>query len=111
MKVPFAQNKHKTDIVAYLTLIGWAIAYLKGDRAESRFHLNQALAVLLADLGLNIVFAIATLQPLGAVSVLLRAVCGLLSFCTMVLWIMGIIRAAKGDERPLPVLGEVQILN
>ena len=109
-KVPFSQNKHKTDIVAYLTLVGWIIAYATGNRKESEFHLNQALTIMLADLGLNIVFAIATLQPVAGVSVLVRGVCGLLSFCTAVLWIVALVYAVKGKETPVPVLGEVKIL-
>lgn len=109
-KVPFCRNRHKTDVVAYLTLIGWLIAYFCGDRAESRFHLNQALSVLLADLGLNLVFFAATYTGFSGVSTILRGVCALLSFCTVVLWIMGLVRAAKGSEKPLPVLGEVQLL-
>ena len=56
-KVPFSENKRKTDIVAYLTLIGWLIAWFRGNREASRFHLNQALTILLADLGTNVVFA------------------------------------------------------
>lgn len=109
-KVPFSQNKHLTDIVAYLTLIGWVVAYAAGSREASKFHLNQALAIILADLGLNVVFAIATLHYVPGVSLLLRAVCGLLSFCTVVLWVMGLVYAAKGKETPVPVLGEVKIL-
>lgn len=109
-KVPFSRNKHKTDVVAYLTLFGWLIAYLCGSRAQSRFHLNQALVVMLADLGLNLVFFLATVTGFSGVSTVLRGVCGLLSFCAVVLWIMGLVRAAQGSEKPLPVLGEVQLL-
>jgi uncharacterized membrane protein len=109
-RVPFSRNKHKTDIVAYLTIIGWLIAWFWGDRAASHFHLNQALSVLLADLGLNLVFALATLYGVGVGAVLLRGVCGLLSFCTVVLWVMAFVRACKGSEKPVPVLGEVQLL-
>lgn len=109
-KVPFSRNKHKTDIVAYLTLIGWLIAYFCGDRAESRFHLNQALVVLLADLSLNLLFAAATYGAIAPAAIFVRGLCGLLSFCTVVLWVLGLVRAAKGSEKPVPVLGEVQFL-
>ena len=101
-KIPFAQSKHKTDVVAYLTLVGWLIAYFCGNRAASRFHLNQALSILLADLGLNADTAVA--------SVLVRGVCGLLSFCVVVLWVIGLVRAAKGNDTPVPILGEVKLL-
>lgn len=109
-KVPFSRNKHKTDIVAYLTLFGWLIAWFRGDREASRFHLNQALAVLLADMGLNIVFAVATYSNAGGATVLLRGVCGFLSFCVVVLWILGLVRACKGSEKSIPILGDVQLL-
>lgn len=74
-KIPFAQSKHKTDVVAYLTLVGWLIAYFCGNRAASRFHLNQALSILLADLGLNAVFMMATFADTAVASVLVRGVC------------------------------------
>lgn len=109
-KQPFARNKHKTDIVAYLTLIGWLIAWLWGDREGSRFHLNQALALLLADLGINVVFVLATYTNVAPAAVMLRGLCGLLSFCVAVLWVLGLVRACKGSEQPVPVLGEVQLL-
>ena len=67
-KVPFSENKRKTDIVAYLTLIGWLIAWFRGNREASRFHLNQALTILLADLGTNVVFALATYTTVAAMS-------------------------------------------
>lgn len=109
-KVPFSQNKRKTDIVAYLTPVGWLIAYFAGNRAESRFHLNQALSAMIAYIGLDIVFAGMTVAGIAEVAVLVRGVCSLLSFCTLVLWVMGFVRAVKGNETPIPVLGEVQIL-
>ena len=109
-KVPFSQNKHRTDVVAYLTLVGWLIAYFCGDRAASRFHLNQALAILLADLGLNAVFIMATYTSVAPAAVAVRGVCGILSFCVVVLWVLALARAAKGSEKPVPVLGEVQLL-
>ncbi len=95
-KIPFAQSKHKTDVVAYLTLVGWLIAYFCGNRAASRFHLNQALSILLADLGLNAVFMMATLPTPPWPVCWCRGVCGLLSFCVVVLWVIGLVRAAKG---------------
>ena len=109
-KIPFAQSKHKTDVVAYLTLVGWLIAYFCGNRAASRFHLNQALSILLADLGLNAVFMMATFADTAVASVLVRGMCGLLSFCVVVLWVIGLVRAAKGNDTPVPILGEVKLL-
>ena len=109
-KVPFSQNKHKTDIVAYLTLIGWLIAYFRGDREASRFHLNQALVILLADLGLNAVFACITLTGTAGAALVLRGVIAVLSFCVVCLWILGLVRACGSNDKPVPILGDVQLL-
>ena len=103
-------NKYATDIVAYLTIVGWLIAYFCGDREESKFHLNQALVILLADLGLNAVFALETWFGAGLPAQLIRGVIGLLSFCVVALGILGLWRAIRGIEKPVPILGEVQLL-
>ncbi len=43
-------NKKVTGIVAYLTWIGLIIAFIMGDREGAKFHLNQALVILLFSL-------------------------------------------------------------
>ena len=41
---------------------------------------------------------------------LVAIVLGLLDFCLFILWCIGIIRAAKGDETPIPFLGWVKLI-
>ena len=41
-------DRKATGVVAYLTIVGWFVAYFAGDREEAKFHLNQALVVNLA---------------------------------------------------------------
>ena len=43
-------DKKVTGIVAYITIIGWLIAFLAGDKEGGKFHLNQALVLNLASL-------------------------------------------------------------
>lgn len=38
-------NKKITDIIAYLTWVGLIIAFVAGDKEESKFHLNQSLVI------------------------------------------------------------------
>ena len=40
-------NKKTTDMVAYVTWVGLLIAFIAGDRENSKFHLNQALVIWL----------------------------------------------------------------
>ena len=54
-------DRKATNIVAYLTLVGWFLAYFVGDRYNSRFHLNQALVLNLFFLVLRVVSSVASL--------------------------------------------------
>ena len=48
-------TKQVTDIVAYLSWPGLLVSFLIGDRAGSRFHLNQSLVIWLSITLLGIV--------------------------------------------------------
>lgn len=99
-------DKKVTGIVAYLTLIGWLIAFLAGDKEGAKFHLNQALVIILAAFcGGIIVGIIAVILPsLGSI------LSGLLSIAEFVFIILGLISAIKEEEKPLPLIGGIKIL-
>ena len=77
-----------TSIVAYLSLVGWLIAFLAGDKESSlsKQHINQALICVIADC--------------------IPGVC----VVGWVFSIMGIVRAIKEDETPLPLIGTIKII-
>ena len=95
-------DKKTTGIVAYLTVIGWLIAFLAGDKEGAKFHLNQALVIVLIGLAASIILP------------LIPIVGGLLSLVVNVAqWvfiILGIISAAKDEEKELPFIGAIKIL-
>ena len=43
-------NKRTTDIVAYLSWIGLLVAFLAGDKENSKFQINQALVIMILGL-------------------------------------------------------------
>ena len=90
-------DKKVTGIVAYITIIGWAIAYAIGDREGAKFHLNQALVLALAELLLGVITAI----------VPLLSILGLVLF---VLWVIGLVAAIQEQEKRVPLLGDIQLL-
>ncbi len=90
-------DKKVTGIVAYITLIGWAIAYLIGDKEGAKFHLNQALVLGLAELLLGIVSSIIPIL-------------GILGIVLFVLWVMGLVAAIQGKETAVPLLGGIVLL-
>ena len=94
-------DKKTTDIVAYLTWIGLIIAFVAGDKEASKFHLNQSLVIWLAGIVLGV---IAIVPILGWI------VCVVGEIFLVVCWFIGLIGAIQGTEKPLPLIGGIQLL-
>lgn len=101
-------SKKTTDIVAYLTPLGLILAFIFGDRENSRFHLNQALVLCIVDILLSVIIRICSHIPL--VRVVTSAVGGLLGLVLFIFWIIGFASAISGTEKKVPILGEIELL-
>jgi len=92
------------SIISYITLIGWLIAYFSGkDKADTllKYHLRQSLGLAIVSIIFNIAFTIiASIVP--ALSFL-----GFVGYAIIILWIMGIINAANGVLKPVPLIGKM----
>lgn len=102
---PSAATDGKTvAIVSYLTLIGFIVAVILNGSAKTRlgaYHLRQSLGLMLASIALMIVGGILMMIPfLGW----LITMCGWLGL--FVLWVMGLVAAANGQFKPVPLVGE-----
>ena len=95
-------DKKVTGIVAYLTWIVLLVAFLAGDKEGAKFHLNQALVIAIA----NIILAVLGRVPV--VGWLISIVGGIFLF---VCWIIGLVAAIKEEEKEVPLLGAIKILN
>ena len=95
-------NKKATDVVAYITIIGWLIAYFAGTKEESKFHLNQALVLDVAEIVLSLLAKI-----FGGV---LGWIFGIADIVLFILWIIGLVAAVKGEDKAVPILGGIQLL-
>lgn len=82
-----------TGIVAYLTWIGLLIAFLAGDKEGAKFHLNQALVILLFGL-------LGAIPFVGWIWDVFMIVC----------WFIGFIGACQGQENEVPLIGKIRIL-
>ncbi len=94
-------DKKMTGIIAYLTWVGLVIAFLAGDKEGAKFHLNQALVIVLASLICNVVGIIPVLGTIVSL------VGGIFVF---VCWIIGFVAAIKEEEKQIPLIGGIQIL-
>lgn len=86
-------DKRATGIVAYITWIGLLIAILVGDREGAKFHINQALVILLFSL-------LSVIPCIGWIWGIFMLVC----------WIMGLIAAINEEEKEVPLIGKIRIL-
>ena len=100
-------SKKTTDIVAYITPIGLILAFLIGDRENSKFHLNQALVIWLSSVIINIIERILDGIPvLGIIITIIAVICDIALF---VFWIMGLVSACQGTEKRVPVVGGIEL--
>lgn len=94
-------DKKVTGILAYITIIGWIIAYAAGDREGAKFHLNQGLVIAIAAIANNILALIPIIGTLASF---------VISIFLLVCIVLGIIAAAQDQEKQVPILGSIQIL-
>ena len=88
-----------TSIVAYLSWIGLIIAFLAGDKEGAKFHINQALVIMLFSL-------VSFLSFIPVVGILV----GIWSIFMVVCWILGLVAAIKQEEKEVPLIGKIRIL-
>lgn len=99
-------TKGKTvAILSYCTLIGWIIAIILHQSDKTKFgayHLRQALGLFIIGVGSAIVISI-----LGWLLFFLFFLIPFINIGMLVLLIIGIINAANGQTKPLPLIGEL----
>ena len=102
-EVPATEDK-TVAILSYLTLIGFIVAIVLHGSKKTRlgtFHLRQSLGLLITAIAcwvLNIILAF--IPIIGWITIIIVWL-GLFA-----LWLMGLIAAASGQTKPVPVLGE-----
>ncbi|MDO8542376.1 MAG: DUF4870 domain-containing protein [Opitutaceae bacterium] len=92
-----------TAIVSYLTLIGFIVAVVLHGSKKTRlgaFHLRQSLGLMLAAIALGVAAMVLAVIPFVGWLIALCAWLGL-----FVLWVMGLVAAANGEQKPVPVIG------
>lgn len=83
-----------TSIIAYITWVGFIVAMCAGDREGAKFHLNQALVY-------HIFCLLSAVPVVGFLWGIFMLVC----------FILGLVWASQGEEKELPLIGKIHILN
>jgi uncharacterized membrane protein len=87
-------------IISYITFIGTIIAFImNNDKKNSfaAFHIRQMIGIILLGIIINV---IARFANLGMISTIIGLI-------PVVLWVMGFIGAIQGQEKKVPLLGDM----
>lgn len=91
-------------IVSYLTLIGFIVAIVLHGNKKTQlgaYHLRQSLGLMIAFVVCWVVNAILVFIPIIGWLMIMALWLGLL-----VIWLFGLVNAASGKLKPVPVVGE-----
>lgn len=109
-----AQQNKVMGILAYLSwlvIVPWIAAK---ESPFARYHTNQGLVLAIVEIAWWILSAILTAIATVAYSLGFLAVIGVISWILgivfLVFSILGIVNAAKGEMKPLPIIGGIKIL-
>lgn len=109
-----AQQNKVMGILAYLSwlvIVPWIAAK---ESPFARYHTNQGLVLAIVEIAWWILSAILTAIATAAYSLGFLAVIGVISWILgivfLVFSILGIVNAAKGEMKPLPIIDGIKIL-
>lgn len=93
-------NEGKTiATIAYITIIGLIIAFVMNNEKKNAFasyHIKQSLGLALTGLALGVI---------GMIPILGWIINIFGIFVLLYMWIMGLVNAINGQEKPVPILG------
>lgn len=96
------------SIISYFSLVGWIIAFVLYNNSKSKlaaFHIRQSLGLMIVAIALYIIMFIFLFIPvLGWIISILIYICLIGIF---VLWVIGLVAAINGQEKPVPVIGKM----
>lgn len=109
-----AQQNKVMGILAYLSWLVIVPLLAAKESPFARYHTNQDLVLAIVEIAWWILSAILTAIATAAYSLGFLAVIGVISWILgivfLVFSILGIVNAAKGEMKPLPIIGGMKIL-
>ena len=101
------QNKVMA-ILAYLGILVLVPLFAAKESKFARFHTNQGLVLAIAEIVVSI--AVNILDGIPLVGIIVSIAGGLIGLVSFILAIIGIINAAQGKAKELPVIGGIKLL-
>lgn len=98
------QQNRLMGALAYLGILILVPLFAAKESPFARFHCNQGLILIIAEVVVNILYRIFKNVPV------IGLIIAIVEIALFVLAILGIINAAKGKAKELPLIGGIQIL-
>lgn len=102
------QNNKAMGILAYISWLVLIPLLAAKDSKFARFHCNQGLVLAIAEIAVWVVFGILSGFPL--IGRIFGIIEGLISLVCLIFAVLGIINAANGKAKELPIIGSIKIL-
>ena len=113
----FDQNDIESNkimaVLAYIGILFLIPLLVAKDSKFAKFHTNQGIVLFIADIAIGVVITIVAiiLAFIPVVGPIITAiVSGVLGLAIFALMILGIINAATGKAKELPLIGKIKIL-
>lgn len=101
------QNKIM-GILAYLSWLVLVPLLAAPNSKFAKFHANQGLVLAICEIVLGVIIGVLTFIPV--VGIIAGIAGGILELVCLVLAVLGIMNAANGRAKELPVIGNIRIL-
>jgi uncharacterized membrane protein len=109
-----ASNDKIMAVLAYLGLLVLVPILAGKDSKFVKFHANQGLVLIIAYIILtvacNVIGVMTAAFDIYVIGLALGLVAWAVNICLVVFAIMGIINAANGEEKELPIIGQYKLL-
>ena len=99
------QGRKGMAVLSYFGLLVLIPIFLAKEDALARYHANQGLVLFIVDIIAGIAGGL-----LAYIPVVGGIIASLLSIVLFVFMILGIINAVKGEMKPLPLIGGIEII-
>ena len=102
------QANKTMGILAYIGFLVLVPIFSAKESRFAKFHANQGLALFIVELAIGVLNTISWYIPL--IGGIIRIVLSLVSLAVLIVAIMGILAASKGEAKKMPIIGNITIL-
>ncbi|RZL62147.1 MAG: hypothetical protein EOO93_10195 [Pedobacter sp.] len=106
-----SDNGKTAAIISYFSIIGWLIAYFAMHKdnktALGSYHLRQTLLYAIVSMVLSWGFSfLLGIIIVATGSIALANLMWIVYLALFIVWIIGLIGAINGEQKPMPIIGE-----